>query len=147
MRDGFSGSGERMTDYYGPFDHPVLADLPPATTDFFTEMDGYADAFRQNPLHTEMDDEIGFRQLQKIRLENLSAAESRDLYELWRLQYDTRPKLKAAELLRERDALFSERASASPDAIARIDVRLRDIGNEIASAFEARDGRAIATWP
>jgi hypothetical protein len=124
-----------VTDCYGPFDHPVLADLPPATTDFFTEMDGYADRFRQNLLHTEMDDEIGFRQLQKIRLENLSAAQSHDLYELWRLHYDTRRKLKAAELLRERDALFSERVSASPDTIARIDMRLREIGDAIVATL------------
>jgi hypothetical protein len=50
-----------------------------------------------------------------------------------------------AELLRKRDAPFTERASASPDAISRIDARLRDIGNEIAASFEARDCRTVAT--
>jgi len=141
-------------DHYGPFDHPRLADLPPATTDFFTEMDGYADRFRKNPLHIEADNEIGFRQLQKIRLDKLSEAQSRDLFELWRLHNQIRRDVKAAEtrarvaeLLRERDVLFSERISASPDAVARIDARLRAIGDEIAAAFEARDGRGIATLP
>src|SRR5262249_38153041 len=77
-----------------------------------------------------------------------------DLFELWREHDRARLELKAAatracvdKLWAERDALLAERAAASPDAIARIDARLTEIGNEIASTFEARDGRAVATLP
>jgi len=143
-----------MTDHYGPFDHPMLDPPSRPPTYLFAEMDAYADAFRKNPEHVDADDAIGFRQLQRVRLRRLDTAQARDLCELWRLCYRARREVKAAatrarvaELWQERDALFSERVSASPDARGRIDARLREIGDEIASAFEARDGRAIAMLP
>lgn|SRR5262245_15011169 len=141
-------------DPYRYTDHPLL-DLPAEPpSDLLTEMTTIIDKLCRHPRYSEADLPIAFRQVQKRRCPKLTNAECADLFAVWVDTYQTRQDIKTAalradmaELLRERDALFSERASASPDAIARIDVRLRDIGNEIASAFEARDGRAIATWP
>src|SRR5262249_38153042 len=57
-----------MRDHYGPFDHPVLVDLPDVpTTDLLTEMTEIAGELRSHPRYTEADDEIAFRQLQARR--------------------------------------------------------------------------------
>jgi len=141
-----------MPDHYHGFSHPVLDLVPKAVTHLFAEFNQIADKLRSHPRHVAADDEIAFRQLQQRRRPDLSDAQCLDLISEWRDAYQTRLDLKTAEtrarvaeLLRKRDALFTERASASPDAISRIDARLRDIGNEIAASFEARDCLAVAT--
>jgi hypothetical protein len=70
-----------MTDHYREFDHPVLRNLPETPpADFFTEMDAIADDLRTHPKHIADDDEIAFRQLQRLRLPDLSKEQFRDLY-------------------------------------------------------------------
>ena len=57
-----------MRDHYGPYSHPVLVDIPvEPPTDLLSEMDIIADELRANPDHIEDDDQIAFRQLQRIR--------------------------------------------------------------------------------
>src|SRR5262249_36450876 len=140
-----------MRDHYQQFDHPVL-DLPAEPpADLFTEMTQIADELREHPKFIAADLEIAFRQVQGDRLPDLTVAQFRALCAEWRDQYRARQEAAAAatrarftELWAERDALFSERGSAPPDARSRIDVRLHEIARTLAAAFEARDGRAVA---
>jgi hypothetical protein len=119
-------------DHYCGFSHPVVVELSAqARGDLFSQMHRTADKLRLQPAHVPDDDQIAFRMLQRIYGDHLTRAQWLDLFAEWRDLYRAR----------------CERVSASPDAIARIDVRLCEIGDEIASTFEARDGRAVATLP
>ena len=107
-------------DPYRHFDHPVL-DLPPEPpADLLTEMTGIADNLRRHPRYAEADLQIAFRQLQQRRRPDLSDAQCLDLFSKWRDHYRAQQDVKAVEtsarvdkLWAERDALFSERTSAS----------------------------------
>jgi hypothetical protein len=80
-----------MRDHYHGFSHPVLVELPPVpTTDLFSEMDEIADEIRTNPEHVDGDDEIAFRDLQRVRRPDLSKREFRDLFAVWGDRYRAR---------------------------------------------------------
>jgi hypothetical protein len=127
-----------MTDHYHGFDHPVLRDLPETPpADFLTEMDTIADELRENPKHIADDDQIAFRQLQRLRLPDLSTQQFLDLFAVWRDRYQARQDAKAAEtsarltaLWAERDSLFEKRASMPPSERADVDALIAAIGRE-----------------
>jgi hypothetical protein len=84
-----------MTDHYHGFDHPVLRDLPETPpADFLTEMDTIADELRKNPKHIADDEQIAFRQLQRLRLPDLSTQQFLDLFAVWRDRYQARQDAK-----------------------------------------------------
>jgi hypothetical protein len=102
-------------------------------------MDSLADGCRSNSLHVPDDDQIAFRQLQKVRMPELSPQQSLDLYAVWRDHYDARAAAKAAELPArlaeleaERGALFEQRAAMPPSERADVDARIAAIAQEIA---------------
>ena len=76
-----------MSDHYHGFSHPMLDLAPQATTNLFDEMDQIADELRQNEHFIADDLQIAFRQLQKLRLPNLSVTEFHDLFDVWRDRY------------------------------------------------------------
>lgn len=129
-----------MRDHYREFSHPVLVDLPlQPTTDLFTEMDEIADELRANPEHVEVDDQIAFCQLQRLRASSLSSGvEWLDLFDVWRLRYMARQEARRADVAKlweERDALISERASLPPDERSRIDARLAEVARMLAAGI------------
>ena len=144
-----------MPDLYRGFSHPVVVELSPqARGDLFSQMHCTADKLRLHPAHVPDDDHVAFRMLQRIYGPHLTRRQWLDLFAEWRDLYrarceavEAKRRARLVKLCAERDALFTERASASPDAIARIDARLKEIGNEIAASFETHDGRAVATLP
>jgi|AmaraimetFIIA100_FD_contig_71_2521151_length_560_multi_3_in_0_out_0_2 hypothetical protein len=73
-----------MRDHYRHFSHPVLELSPAPTTDLFAEMDQIADELRRDPRHIPGDDQIAFRQVQRVRLPDLSREQWTDLFALWR---------------------------------------------------------------
>ena len=111
-----------MIEHYrrGRFDHPVLNLSSEATMSLFDEMDAVADDLHRDPWCVEADLQIAFRQLQQRRRPDLSDAQCLDLFSKWRDHYRAQQDVKAVEtsarvdkLWAERDALFSERTSAS----------------------------------
>lgn len=65
-----------MRDHYRQFSHPVVVDLPvQSTIDLFSEMDQIADELRVHPEHVDADDQIAFRQRQRVRFPQLSREE------------------------------------------------------------------------
>jgi hypothetical protein len=130
-----------MRDFYGPFDHPHIVDLPAeAPTHLLDEMDKLAGELREHPKHIDSDDEIAFRQLQRLRRPELSVQQFPDLFELWKLHYRMRQAAetaarpaKLAALWAERDALFEQRASSSSSAERdAATARIEAIGRELA---------------
>jgi hypothetical protein len=80
-----------------------------------------ADELRSSPRHVEVDDQIAFCQLQRVRVPGLTKQQWLDLFELWRDHYQSRQEAEAVEkrarvakFWQERDALFSARAALPP---------------------------------
>jgi hypothetical protein len=67
-----------MIDHYKDFSHPVLNLAPEATANLFDEMDPIADELSEHPEHIADDDQIAFRQVQKLPLPNLSTQQFLD---------------------------------------------------------------------
>lgn len=137
-----------MRDHYHGFSHPVLVDLPAEPpSDLFGEMDVVAGELRSNPEFIVADDQIAFRQLQKLRGPQ---DQWLDLFAVWRERYDGKQAAKAsaasarlAALSAEREALFEQRASSSSSAE-------RDAATARIEAIWARACRAScasARWP
>jgi hypothetical protein len=128
-----------MRVYYHPiFEHPVL-ELPDETAaSVFNEMDEAAAQLRPHPMFVEDDLQIAFRQLQRMRVPNLSRDEWLWLFEMWRdhdrgqqiIDDDERAALWDT-LCAEREALFIAHKKF-PDQSAVLTARLLDIGRALA---------------
>jgi hypothetical protein len=147
--------GKPMRDHYLLLDNPILQLSPEATTNLFAEMDQIADELRTHGGHVPDDDQIAFRQLQKVRLPDLDKQEWLDLFEVWRLHYRARQDIekekgvaRAIALWAERCKLVALRPFLPPDRQAATDERLRDIAwamTEITMP-EPPEPRNVATW-
>ena len=121
-------------DFLGP---PVLNLAPKAVTHLFAEFDQIAEELRRDPMFVTGDLQIAFRQLQKLRLPNLSRDEWLWLFEIW---YDhdhaqqeidvAKRAARLADLCAEREALFSARA-LYPWRRDAVMARLAEIGREL----------------
>jgi len=123
------------------------------TVDLFTEMDEIADEIRTNPEHIEADDEIAFRDLQRVRRPDLSREEFRDLFDVWRDHYLARQNARVIEqrarivqLREQRDELFAERAVAPPPQHAALTARLYVIGRELAELMPSFPAAPLGDW-
>ena len=110
------------SDHYQLASHPVLVDLPAVPTmSLFDEMDEIAGELRENPEHVLGDDEIAFRDLQRVRHPDLSKQQFRDLFAVWQDRYLARLLLEQAELraslakLRAEQAALIAKLNGSPD--------------------------------
>src|SRR5262249_34377346 len=57
---------------------------PEPAADLCAEMTRIADELRSSPRHVEVDDQIAFCQLQRVRVPGLTKQQWLDLFELWR---------------------------------------------------------------
>jgi len=120
-------------DHYRGFSHPVVFDLPvDSTIDLFTEMDKIADECRANPKHIEGDDQIAFRQRQRKRFPNLSDEEFHYVFAVWRDHYAARRRARLAQLSKQREEVFAERAVAPVQHYDALTAKLMEIGRELA---------------
>jgi hypothetical protein len=144
---------KRIRDHYHGYSHPVLVDLPAKpTADLFTEMDEIADEIRTNPEHIEADDEIAFRDLQRIRRPDLSKQQFRDLFAVWRDRYQARQVIDDAEraarfdsLCAERQVLFNAGALYPPERDA-VTTRLIEIGRALADFMPSCPAAPLGEW-
>jgi hypothetical protein len=118
------------------------------TTDLFSEMDQVADELRGNPQHIAGDDEIEFRQVQRLRRPDLSREEFVYLFTLWRDHYRTRAQAKesarrerVATLWQQLEALISERA-----ALPLVTEKIAGIGREIAELCTPIEPPPSGSW-
>jgi hypothetical protein len=103
-------------------------------------MDVIADEIRTNPKYGPDDDQIAFRQLQHIRVATLNRGmEWLNLFGVWRDRYRARQNAREieqrerfADLCKQREALFAERAVAPAQHHAALTARLMEIGRELA---------------
>jgi len=124
---------------------PVI-ELPAETmASVFGEMDEIAAKLRPHPMFIEQDLQISFYRLQRKRIRNLSGENlSKDawlwLFEIWR-DHDRGQQVidaaerdaRFAELCKQREALFAERAVAPPQHHAALTAQLMKIGTELAA--------------
>src|SRR5262249_39789181 len=90
-------------------------------------MDAIADELRSNPLHIPGDDQIAFRQLQRVRLPDLSEQEWLDLFQLWREHYQARLKAKEAALHERLAQLWEERDALPPQQRAVVTAQIEQV--------------------
>jgi hypothetical protein len=143
-----------MRDHYKLLDNPILDLSAEATTNLFAEMDQIADELRTHGGHVPDDDQIAFRQLQKVRLPGLDKQEWLDLFDVWRLQYQARQCAKVEKglarsiaLWGERCELVARRASLPPSLHPAVDARLREIALALADiAMPQRPEPRLGTW-
>jgi len=137
---------------YGPYDHPVLRNLPEAPpSDFLIEMDGIADEIRQSEKFIPDDLQIAFRQLQRLRCPQLSLQQVADLFDEWSERDAARADAKAAEastrqaaLSAERAALFEQRLSAPPSEHDAITARIEAVGHELAAIMAPQSAEMLS---
>jgi hypothetical protein len=109
---------------------------------------------RQSPWkHIESDDEIAFRDLQRIRRPDLSKQEFRDLFAVWRDHYRAQQVINDAErgarfdaLCRQREELFAERAVAPPQHHDVLTAQLYAIGRALAELMPTSAAAALGEW-
>jgi hypothetical protein len=87
------------------------------------------------PRHITADDQIAFRQLQRLRLLNLSREQPTDLFQLWRDHYRVRREAKAAALHARLARLWEERAALPSQQRAAVTERIAEIAREIAAGL------------
>jgi hypothetical protein len=87
------------------------------------------------PRHITADDQIAFRQLQRLRLLNLSREQPTDLFQLWRDHYRARREAKAAALHARLAQLWEERAALPSQQRAAVTERIAEIAREIAAGL------------
>ena len=120
-----------MRDHYRHFAHPVLDELSPQpTTDLFTEMDAIADELRAHPAHIPADNQIAFRQLQKVRLPELTQQEWLDLFALWRDHYHARLATKESERRARLAQLWEEHAALPPQQRAAVTAQIEEVARD-----------------
>jgi len=139
-------------DHYGPFDNPVLAPLPDEPpADLFTEFDEIATELRAHPKFIESDLQIAFRQLQRVRLPNLSRESFLYAFEIWcdhdrgqQVIDDAERAARFDALCDERRLLFTARA-LYPGRREAVAARLAEIGRELAE-LQPRAAAPLGEW-
>ena len=103
-------------DFLGP---PVLNLAPKAVTHLFAEFDQIAEELRRDPMFVTGDLQIAFRQLQKLRLPNLSRDEWLWLFEIWYDHDHARQEIDVAKRAARLADLCAEQRLDHPERHAR----------------------------
>jgi hypothetical protein len=115
-------------------------------------MDRIADELRTNPTHVDQDDQIAFRQLQKMLLPDFPREQFLYVYDLWCEHYAGQQVIDDAEraalydsLCDERDVLFSAR-ERFPEHRVELTARLWEVGRGLAELMPRLPAAPLRDW-